>query len=203
MVVIYSIYLFITYGITAIIVATILLMLLRLLMNYADVNPFNRSAMMVRRLSDPLVNPVRRSLASFGVEPKIAPLITILLVILVGWFAVQLAASVLNTVAGVMQAVSRNSVVAAIGYLLYGLLAFYSLLIFIRIIFSWGMVRYSNPLMRFLVNATDPLLVPLRRMIPPLGMFDLSPIVAFILIWLFQQAIAGTLLMGWPIGVIG
>jgi YggT family protein len=203
MVVIYSIYLFITYGITAIIVATIVLMLLRLLMNYADVNPFNRSAMMVRRLSDPLVNPVRRSLASFGVEPKIAPLITILLVILVGWFAVQLAASVLNMVAGVMLALSRNSVVAVIGYLLYGLLAFYSLLIFIRIIFSWGMVRYSNPLMRFLVNATDPLLVPLRRMIPPLGMFDLSAIVAFILIWLFQQAVAGTLLMGWPIRIIG
>lgn len=203
MVVIYSIYLFITYGITALIVATIVLMLLRLLMNYADVNPFNRSAMMVRRLSDPLVDPVRRSLAGFGVEPKIAPLITILLVILVGWFAVQLAASVLNTVAGVMLAVSRSSVVAVIGYLLYGLLAFYSLLIFIRIIFSWGMVRYSNPLMRFLVNATDPLLVPLRRMIPPLGMFDLSAIVAFILIWLFQQAIAGTLLMGWPVRIIG
>lgn len=203
MLVIHSIYLFITYGITALIVATIVLMLLRLLMNYADVNPFNRSAMMVRRLSDPLVNPVRRSLVSFGVEPKIAPLITILLVILVGWFAVQLAASVLNTVAGVMLAVSRSSVVAIIGYLLYGLLAFYSLLIFIRIIFSWGMVSYANPLMRFLINATDPLLVPLRRMVPPLGMFDLSPIVAFIIIWLFQQAIAGTLLMGWPIRIIG
>ncbi|HEX8774318.1 MAG TPA: YggT family protein [Pyrinomonadaceae bacterium] len=203
MLVILSIYLFITYGITALIVATIVLMLLRLLMNYMDVNPFNRSAMMVRRLSDPLVNPVRRSLASFGVEPKIAPLITILLVILVGWFAVQLAANVLNMVAGVMLALSRGSVVAVIGYLLYGLLALYSLLIFIRIIFSWGMVSYANPLMRFLVNATDPLLVPLRRMVPPLGMLDLSAIVAFILIWLFQQAVAGTLLMGWPIRIIG
>lgn len=203
MLVIHSIYLFIAYGITALIIATIVLMLLRLLMNYADVNPFNSSAMMVRRLSDPLVNPVRRSLASFGVEPKIAPLITILLVILVGWFAVQLAASVLNMVAGVILAISRGSVVAVIGYLLYGLLAFYSLLIFIRIIFSWGMVSYANPLMRFLVNATDPLLVPLRRMVPPLGIFDLSAIVAFILIWLFQQAVAGTLLMGWPIRIIG
>jgi YggT family protein len=146
---------------------------------------------------------VRRTLAGFGVEPKIAPLITILLVILVGWFAVQLASSVLNTVAGVMLAVSRQSVVGVIGYLLYGLLAFYSLLIFIRIIFSWGMVRYSNPVMRFLVNATDPLLVPLRRMIPPVGMFDLSAIAAFILIWLFQLAVAGTLLMGWPLRLIG
>jgi YggT family protein len=203
MLIIYSIYLFIAYGVTAVIVGVVVLMLLRLLMNYADVNPFNRSAMMVRRLSDPLVNPVRRSLASFGVEPKLAPLITILLVILVGWFAVQLAASVLNMVAGVMLAVSRGSVVGVIGYLLYGMLAFYSLLIFIRIIFSMGMVRYSNPVMRFLVNATDPVLVPLRRIVPPLGMFDLSPIVAFIIIWLFQQAVAGTLLMGWNTRLIG
>ena len=203
MLIILSIYLFITYGITAIIVATVVLMLLRLLLNYMDVNPFSRPAMTVRQLSDPLVNPVRRTLAGFGVEPKIAPLITILLVILVGWFAVQLASSLLNMVAGLILAVSRHSVVGVIGYLLYGLLTFYSLLIIIRIIFSWGMVRYANPVMRFLVNATDPLLVPLRRMIPPVGMFDLSALAAFILIWLFQQAIAGTLLIGWPLRLIG
>jgi YggT family protein len=201
--VIFSIYLLVVYVVVAAIVASVVLMLVRLLMNYADVNPFNRSAMTVRRLSDPLVNPVRRTLIGFGVDPKVAPLIVILLVILVGWFAVQLAASVLNTVAGILLALSRHSVVAVIGYLLYGLLAFYSLLIFIRIIFSWGMVSYSNRLMRFLVNTTDPLLVPLRRIIPPLGMFDLSPIVAFIIIWLFQQAVAGTLLIGWPVHLIG
>jgi YggT family protein len=56
------------------------------------------------------------------------------------------------------------------------------------------MVSYSNRVMRFLVNTTEPLLGPLRRIVPPLGMWDISPIVAFIIIWLFQQAIAGTLL---------
>jgi uncharacterized protein YggT (Ycf19 family) len=34
----------------------------------------------------------------------------------------------------------------------------------------------------------------LRRIIPPLGFFDISPLVAFMLIWLFQAAIAGTLM---------
>ncbi len=70
------------------------------------------------------------------------------------------------------------------------------MLIFIRIIFSWGMVSYSNRIMRFLVDATEPLLGPLRRIIPPLGVMDISPIVAFLILWLFQQAIAGTLLRG-------
>ena len=194
-----QIYLVILYCVTAVIVATVVLMILRLILNYADINPFTWLAMTVRRLSDPLVEPVRRQLVAFGVEPKYAPLITILLVILVGWFAVQLAASVFNTLAGIMFAVRSNALVAVLGYALYGLLGIYTLLIFIRIIFSWGMIGYRNPVMRFLVNATDPMLVPMRRIVPRLGMIDISPIVAFIILWLFQAAIAGTLLQGYPL----
>ncbi len=82
------------------------------------------------------------------------------------------------------------------GFILYGLISIYILLIIMRIVFSWGMVSYSNRIMRFLVNATEPLLGPLRRMIPPLGWIDISPIVAFMILWLFQAAIAGTLLRG-------
>lgn len=196
------IYTFITYGVTAVIVAVIVLVLLRTVFNYADVNPFTWSALTIRRLTDPLIAPVRRALVRFGIEPRIAPLVTVLLVILVGWFTTQLASSILNTLAGVWYALtSRQSggFVAVAGYLLYGLLALYTLLIFIRVIFSWGMVRYRSPFMRFLVNITEPLLAPLRRVIPPVAMFDISPIVALVIVWLFQAAVAGTLLRGWPI----
>jgi YggT family protein len=57
--------------------------------------------------------------------------------------------------------------------------------------------------MRFLINTTEPLLGPLRRTVPPVGMFDISPIVAFIILWLFQAAIAGTLLRGMPVMFFG
>ena len=50
--------------------------------------------------------------------------------------------------------------------------------------------------MRFLVNVTEPLLGPLRRMIPRLGWLDISPIVAILILMLFQGAVAGTLLQG-------
>jgi len=94
---------------------------------------------------------------------------------------------------------SAGGAVALIGYVLYGMLSLYALLIMIRIIFSWGQVSYANRVMRFLVNVTDPLLLPLRRTVPTLGVFDISPIVAFIIIWLFQAAIRMTLLRGWPV----
>ncbi|HEY5073971.1 MAG TPA: YggT family protein, partial [Pyrinomonadaceae bacterium] len=58
---------------------------------------------------------------------------------------------------------------------------------------------YANRLVRFLFIITEPLLGPLRRTIPPMGMFDVSPIVAFIILWLCKAAVAGTLLRGWPV----
>ncbi|HEX8652425.1 MAG TPA: YggT family protein [Pyrinomonadaceae bacterium] len=194
-----QIYLVILYCVTAVIVATVVLMILRLILNYADINPFTWPAMTVRRLSDPLVEPVRRQLVGFGVDPKYAPLITILLLILVGWFVVKLSSSVFNMVVGIVFAVQSNALGAVIGYALYGLLDVYTLLIFIRIIFSWGMIGYRNPVMRFLVNATDPMLVPLRRIVPRLGMMDISPIVAFMILWVLQAAVAGTLLQGYQL----
>ncbi len=181
-------------AVVGVIVFFILLVLLRAALNYADVNPFSRPVHRVRSMTDPFVNPVRRALMGFGFKPSLAPLVTILIAILVGWLASMILSDVIQTIYGVIVAAREARPVAVIGTLLYGFLSVYVLLIFARIIFSWGMVSYSNRVMRFLVDATEPLLGPLRRIIPPLGMMDISPIVAFLIIWLFQQAIAGTLM---------
>ena len=196
---------FVWYLIVAAIVTVIVLMLVRFILNYADMNPFSRPVILVRRLTDPYVNPVRRALMGFGVQPNGAPLVVVLLAILLGYLTLLLASSILNTAAGVAVSLTSGAAgaVALVGYLLYGLLSLYLLLIVIRIIFSWGQVSYVNPVMRFLVKITDPLLVPLRQMIPPIGMFDISPIVAFFIIWLFQGAIHMTLLRGWPLVFFG
>src|SRR5918911_1431062 len=95
-----SAYLLIQYLIVAAVLAVIALMLLRLALNYADLNPFSRPVMFVRRLSDPLINPIRRSLIQFGFGPNITPLVVILISILLGWFVLQLADSILGMIAG-------------------------------------------------------------------------------------------------------
>lgn len=199
MIILERIYWLINSAVIVAIVAVIALVVLRLIADQANPNPFGWSSRTIRRLTDPLTGPVRRALMGFGVDPKYAPLVTILLTVLLGWFSLQLVSSLANTIAGVLVSVSKNALVPLLGYLLYGLLSFYSLLIFVRIIFSWAMVGYSNRIMRFLLNATEPLLGPLRRIVPRVGTFDISPIVAFIVVWLFQGAIAGTLLKGWQI----
>jgi len=189
-------FLFINWAVTAVIVAVIALMIIRLIADAANLNPFSRLSLTVRRLSDPFVAPVRGGLRGFGVDPKYGPIVVILITILLGYFVLQLAETLAFTTAGLLMSVSRGAMVSGLGFIISGAISIYILLIFMRIIFSWGMVSYSNRVMRFLVNTTEPLLGPLRRIIPPLGMMDISPIIAFLILWLFQQAINGTLLRG-------
>ena len=203
MLIVSRIYLFVSWAVTLVILGTILVVVLRLIANQVDLNPFGSVSITLRRLTDPLVAPVRRALMGFGVDPKYAPLVTILITILLGWFVLQLVANVANTVAGVLLSSHRAAIGPLVGYVLYGLLALYSLLIFIRIVFSWVMVSHSNRVMRFLVNITEPFMGPLRRTVPPVGRFDISPIVGLVIIWIFQAAVAGTLLRGWQLVFFG
>jgi YggT family protein len=189
-------FLFLTWAVEVAIVALVVLMILRIIANAADLNPFSWASRTIRRLSDTFVMPARRALIGLGVDPKFAPLIVILIAILLGWFLLWLTEEVAATLIGLIVSFKAANPIMGLGYIIYGALSVYLVFIFMRIVFSWGMVSYKNRLMRFLVNTTEPLLGPLRRIIPPLGIMDISPIFAFIIIWLFQRAIMGTLLRG-------
>jgi YggT family protein len=203
MLILKTIYLFVYYGVAALTVAGILLIILRAVFNYADVNPFTWSAINIKRSTDPIILPIRRMLVSRRLDPVIAPILAAVILLVVAVLVVQLVGGTLNTIAGIMYAVTsgvpKNIPVAILGYLLYALLGLYELLIFVRIVGSWFSMTYANRWMRFLIRITEPLLAPLRRMIPPVRMFDVSPIVAFIILWILQSVVAGTLLRQLPV----
>src|ERR1044072_7372101 len=193
---------FVFSGVIAVVVAAIVLIVLRSIFIYTDKNPFTWSAITVKRLTDPVILPMRRLLVGMRVDPVIAPVLAAVVFILVGVFVVQFVNGLLNTIAGVLFAVTSggpNAAVAILGYLVYALIGLYELVIFVRIAGIWFSSSYGNRWMRLLARLTEPLLGPLRRVIPPAGMLDLSPIVAFIILWVLQQIVAGTLLRGWPV----
>jgi YggT family protein len=185
---------FISNGVNVVIIAVIALMIVRLIADAMDLNPFGWTSRTVRRLSDGFVMPVRGGLRGFGIDPKFAPLVVILLALLLGMFVYQLVWTVASTLGGIISSAQSGSVFRVIGFIISGLISIYILFIVIRIIFSWGMLSYRNRVMRFLVDVTEPLLGPLRRMIPRLGWLDISPLVAILILMLFQQAVAVTLL---------
>jgi YggT family protein len=66
-----------------------------------------------------------------------------------------------------------------------------------RALLSWFNLGPSHPLVRILYDLTEPILAPLRRVIPMIGMIDITPIVAIILL----QVIQGIVLSALPRGL--
>lgn len=194
MIILQRIYWLVNSAVVMVIVVTVALVLLRFIANLADLNPFGWASRTIRRLTDPLIAPVRRPLARAGVDPKYAPLVTVLVTIFLGWCLLQFVATATGILDGLLRSLAGHAVVPFIGYVIYGLLSFYTLLIFARVIFSWVNLSSSNKWARFLVNATEPLLGPLRRMIPIMGGFDISPIIAWLIIEILKHAVVVTLI---------
>src|ERR1041385_4264504 len=104
---------FVDSGIKLIIVAVIALMIIRLITDAMDLNPFAWTSRTVRRLTDNFVMPVRGNLRHVGVDPKFAPLVVILLVIVLGYFTGWLAGTIGDTILGVLSATQRGAVITA------------------------------------------------------------------------------------------
>jgi YggT family protein len=63
----------------------------------------------------------------------------------------------------------------------------FSILVLARILISWLQLDPYNPIVQFLHNATEPFLAPVRRRLPPFGMFDFSPLAVLIIAWVIQR----------------
>lgn len=63
-----------------------------------------------------------------------------------------------------------------------------TILIVLRIVCSW-MLKREDGMMEFLHRTTEPILAPLRRILPRIGMFDFSPLVALVLLDALRELI--------------
>ncbi len=80
-------------------------------------------------------------------------------------------------------------ILGSLGTLLDFALGIYTWMILIRTLLSWVNPDPYNPIVQFLVRATDPVLEPLRRAIPPIAGMDLSPIAALLGLSLLQRLV--------------
>ena len=76
--------------------------------------------------------------------------------------------------------------------LLCQLLSIYLIAVFARIVLSWFPLSQGSPMAgiySFLYTITEPVLGPIRRVMPSMGGFDLSPIVVIIGVRVLQGAV--------------
>ena len=67
------------------------------------------------------------------------------------------------------------------------------LAILARILLTWLNLAPGNPIVQFLFDITEPILAPLRNRLPAVGMFDISPIVAMVLLDLIRRVLIAVL----------
>ena len=171
--------------------AFLTLLILRFIFNYADPNPFGtvgRFGFKVRKITERFVYPAARFLANFRVDTRLAPLVTMFIALVVTYFTSQIIGNTLFVIDGLTAGVVTGNPKMFVGFVLYGLLSILILFIFIRFIAQW-FVFTRNTFLGFVMKVTDPIMLPVQKLIPPIGMFDLSAMIVLIVISLLQSVV--------------
>lgn len=161
----------------------LLAVLLRFLFQLARADFYNPISQFLVAFTNPLLKPLRRLIPGlYGID--LASLVLLLVLKCVELYLLLLLGGV---------AVQWLPIVAAATVDLLRLtLNVYFFAILIRVILSWFMPYgiHQNPAGSLLVSLTEPLLRPARRLIPPIGGLDLSPIAVIVILQLMQLALA-------------
>lgn len=156
------------------------------------ISPFSGAARLIRTLTDPVIHPVERWVHRRGGNPQNAPwwllgtvvVGGILLITVAQWLVAQLGRVSFAATGG-----PRGALRLVVYYT--GQLVLIALIV--RVIASWlGAFRYSR-WMRPVYLLTDWIVEPLRRIIPPIGMIDITPLVAWIAIRIVLSWLMGVL----------
>ena len=174
----------IDWVLVALVIGMVALLLLRAVL--LRINSFGWSAYYVRRITEPLVWPIAQHMPG---NAAAAPLILVIATLIGAFFFKWLTNDVLRALIGMLHGISSGEILHVIGWLLYGAVAILLVLIIARIVFSWLPFVREGKFMWTLYSLTEPIMGPFRQIVPPLGMFDLSPILLILLLQVVQSAI--------------
>jgi YggT family protein len=145
------------------------------------ITPFGAWPRLMRRASDPVLLPLERRVIRAGGSPQDAPLWLIGIVIAGGLLLLSLV-HWLTGFAVTLSILAGSGPRAWARFLVSGLFTVLIVALFVRVIASWfGISGYSR-WMRPVMLLTNWIIDPIHRVLPPLGMFDFSPLVAWLLL---------------------
>ena len=176
------------YAVIAIFAVSVLVAAGSWLVRTRKVSPFSAFGRGLRSATDPIVRPVERRLVRMGGNPVNAGWWLVVVVAVVGVIFLSVLGWALNTfqIASWAAESGPRASLALVVTLIYKVL-FYAIIL--RVIAAWlGFFRYSR-WMRPVYALTDWLVVPIQRVVPPVGMFDVSPLVALLVLWALKSVL--------------
>lgn len=144
--------------------------------------PFGAWPRLVRRASDPILRPLEQRVVRMGGNPQDASLWLIVMVIAGGLILLSLVHWLIGT-AATMATMGQLSPRGWTRLAVSWVFSVFMIALFVRVIGSWfGLSEYKG-VMRVATTMTEWLIDPIRRLLPPTGMIDFSPMVAWLLLW--------------------
>lgn len=156
-----------------------LVLLLRILLQAAGANFYNPICQLLHKATQPVIGPMRRLLPPLGRIETAAVLLV--------WLVGVLKFYTLGLLMG-LQPPFVMVAVLAIADVLSLLLWIWFWTLLIGVLLSWIPVDNRNPAVPLVYQLTEPLLAPIRRLIPPMGL-DFSPIIAILGVQLARMLI--------------
>jgi len=142
------------------------------------IGPFSPVARFFRQRIDPLLEPVERRVIRAGGLPANAPWWALAGIAIIGIVLLALLDFVAGLIADVMVGVSGGPG-GVLRLLVYWTFTVLRIAILVRVIASWLPISPYSRWIRWSFTLSEPLLRPLRRVIPPFRSIDLTPIIAF------------------------
>ncbi|HUF27910.1 MAG TPA: YggT family protein [Gemmatimonadaceae bacterium] len=179
----------------ALFIAAVLLAVVALLdwmVRTRRINAFSPIARFTRSTVDPLLRPIEARVVRAGGMPSAAPWWALVVVIVGGIVLLTLLGFLRGQFVAAVTAPQRG----AIGVILllvrwtFGIL---KIAIIVRVISSWIRVSPYSKWVHWAYRLTEPILAPLRRVIPTIGMIDLTPLVAYFGLWILEGFIVALL----------
>lgn len=160
----------------------LLAMLLRFLLQLVRADFYNPISQALVKLTNPLVVPLRRVIPGYaGIDLSSLLLAIVLQMVMVALLVLLQTGALLPPLPLLM--------VGLLGIAAY-LVQIYFFAILAMIILSWVAAGSNSPVLYLLYQLTEPVMAPFRKVIPPMGGLDLSPILVFVVINVVQIALS-------------
>jgi YggT family protein len=149
------------------------------------ISPFNPIARFFRRTIDPLMSPVERRVVRAGGLPSNAPWWVLVVIILTGIILMQLLHFGFRFASQVGYAVREPSILPSmLASWTYRVLV---IALLVRVVSSWLPISPTSKWIRWSFTLTEWMLGPIRRLLPTFGPVDISPLIAYLGLWLIRN----------------
>ena len=149
-------------------------------------SPFGRVARLARQYIDPFLVPIERRIVRAGGAPSTAPWWALVAVVVSGILVITIFQFVARELLAAMAAAQEGSSgIVRVG--VSWIFSVFYLALLVRVVSSWVSISPFSKWIRWSFSLTEPLLGPLRRVIPPLGMVDITPFIAYLALSLLQR----------------